>query len=305
MNRENLSLGIASLVIAFLLWYQVQPLFEPGRERELAVKLKLINRPEGMMAIPSVETVLVIASGTRDQLDRLEMDSVEAVVDLRGAEPGDRIYPVEVSAPNGSNLNFSARTPSVRVSVERLIQKARRVNVVTTGIPPAGLEYNGATTFPETVLLVGPRSYLDMVDRVQVTFDLPRLKPGLTHQLDVQILDKEGRAVPLVNSQPGQVTVNPAVAASAVERQVLVKAVLQGEPASGYSLRDYVVTPQTMVLTGKSEAVGKLTEVVLTPVSIQGLRSTKEFRVKPVLPEGVVAEPSEVLVRVEIGKRSG
>ena len=90
-----------------------------------------------------------------------------------------------------------------------------------------------------------------------------------------------------------------------MERQVLVKAVLQGEPASGYSLRDYVVTPQTMVLTGKSEAVGKLTEVVLTPVSIQGLRSTKEFRVKPVLPEGVVAEPSEVLVRVEIGKRSG
>ena len=117
MNRENLSLGIASLVIAFLLWYQVQPLFEPGRERELAVKLKLINRPEGMMAIPSVETVLVIASGTRDQLDRLEMDSVEAIVDLQDAEPGDRIYPVEIQAPNGSNLMFSARTPLVRVAV--------------------------------------------------------------------------------------------------------------------------------------------------------------------------------------------
>lgn len=303
MKREDVLLGVASIFIAVLMWFQVQPLFEPGREREFNVIVRLENRPAELYAFPEMESVTVVASGTLQALNRLETSRVEAVVDLAKLKEGSQRVPISIRAPADAQLEFRTLKPAVLVRAEKVESAEREVKIVTTGTPIEGLRFEGASTQPERVVLSGPVSMLSRVAQVQVTLDLPAARPGTTVSRALEILDKEGQPVPAVTAEPGKVTVSPAVVAAPASRDVPVIVEWSGSAAPGFQLGEITVIPQRIPLNGPSEIVSQLTAIRTEALAISALRESRTFEVKLVIPEGTTSDQSTVTVRVQVVKR--
>lgn len=303
MKAENLLLGVASIIVAVLFWLQVQPLFEPGREREFAVPLRLENRPDTLVALPAAESVLVVASGTLTDLDRLDTSSVEAVVDLSRGKPGMRAFAVQVRGPMNRGIEIRPRQNKIQVTLETVKSKTLAVKVTTTDAPEGALVYQGGRVMPESVEVSGPASTLDAVTTAKVTFDLRKLKPGGTYSLPVELLDESGGAVPLMVADPPNVTLAPSVKSADIERNVPVNIEWKGQLPFGHTLQSIEITPPIVRLTGSSENIAKVAAVATEPVDLQRLKSERSMELNLVLPSGVGSETKTVQVKVTVRVR--
>lgn len=303
MNRENVLLAIASLFIAVLMWLQVQPLYEPGREREFAVPITFENKPETLVAFPAIESVIVVASGTLADLDQLDTNTVQAVVDLSTAQAGDRNFLVQVRAPANSRLEFRPRDPRARVALEPVVTRTLPVEVTTANAPLGGLAFTSASTQPAEVRVTGPKSYMERVATARVTIDLAAVRPGLTFSIPVQVLDQEAKPVPLAVAEPTEVIVAPAVAAAAVEREVPVIADVTGTPASGYRVVSVTVSPNSIKLTGPTDQLAGVTSLRVPSIDVSQANESVTRTLRPNLPPGTSTETPIVTVTVTIRRQ--
>jgi YbbR domain-containing protein len=304
LKLDSLITFLASLAIAIVLWLVVQPTYEENKEREVQVKLELRNLAADMAVIQQPESVTVTASGTTSDLDRLDSDEITAFIDFGGAVEGTAEYTVLITDLPASNLEFKVNRPRLSLVTEKISTGTRSVVVEESGVPPEVFVYDGSTVFPGDVQVHGPDSYLAMVDKVRVLFDISQIQPNKSYVLEVELLDAAGRPVPLVEAEPASVTVSPAVMAAPQQARVLVRQVLDGQPAIGYEVVRLAVEPTQLLLTGSSRAIGGLgTAIDTEPVSIEGLKTTKQFKVKALIPDGLEAEDSaEVTVTVHIAR---
>ncbi|MCB0826555.1 MAG: hypothetical protein KDC26_10225 [Armatimonadetes bacterium] len=302
MKKENIFFAIASVVVAVLLWLQVQPMYEPGREREFAVPLKVQNLSQDLIVIDREESVLLVASGTSAELDKLDTTQVEAFVDLETAREGSNDIQIKVQAPANIDVNVRARKPVSTVALETVIREKRKVSVQGKGAADPDLLYNGATTLPDEVELIGPVSYVEKVKELVVTLDLAKISPGVTENLPVQVLDEEGRPVPYMRTEPANVTVRPSVAPAQQERIVPINVQWKGSPAFGYRVSKVEVEPSQIVLKGNSADLAGLIAIRTSPVDLSGLKRSEERTVALIIANGVSSEINSVLVKITIAK---
>lgn len=302
MKRENIFFAIASVVVAILLWLQVQPMYEPGREREFAVPLKVQNLSEDLIVIEREESVLLVASGTTAELDKLDTAQVEAFVDLATAREGSNNVQVKVQSPANIDINVRARKPISTVALEAVIRVQKEVSVQGRGSADPDLLFNGATTLPDEVELIGPASYIEKVKELIVTLDLAKISPGVTESLPVQVLDHEGRPVPYMRTEPANVTVRPSVAPAQQERIVPINVQWKGSVAFGYRVEKIEVSPSQIVLKGNSTDLAGLIAIRTNPVDLSGLKRSEERTVALIIADGVSSEINSVLVKITVVK---
>ncbi len=300
MKRDEIALAFASVFIAFLLWFQTQPLFEPGQQLEFAVPLEYRGlNPQNLVAISSPEPIMVIASGTRNDLDKLNTDTVVAFVDLSDAKAGTKNFVVQLTgAINGVTLD--SRVKGIAVSIEDLVRKEVSVEISTTGVAPNALLYVTAETDPEKVTVFGPKSYFEKFRQARVTLDLAILRSGMTEDLPVEALDADGKPVPLMRTEPATVTVVPKIQAAAVSKRLFVNPSFTGSLPVGYRLDEAVLEPNQVLLTGPGEALSMVGSLDTEPISLSGLTSSTEKRVKLKIPQGATSNVVDVLLKLKI-----
>lgn len=303
MKREDIPLLVASLVIAIALWFQVQPLYEPGREREYIVPLKIEGKPDGLAVFPAADSVTLIASGTLTDLDKLDAGKVTAYLDLSTIKPGESNQVVQVRIPGDSNLEFRPKSRTVKVSCEQILRTQRDIEVVTTGTPPAGYDLASTAAYPKTVELFGPASYVKQVKSLKATVDLSRLKPGQSASVPVALLDEKGDPVPSTYTNPANVTVAASFTASRATREVPVIVDWTGKVAAKVLIQEITVVPDKVEISGKSEDVSAINTVDTVPLVVDGLSGDKTFTLKLIAPPGVTLKTTEVLVNVKVKRR--
>ena len=302
MKRENVLIAIGSLILSLLLWLQLQPLFDPDKEREFQVPLEIEGLPETLMVTNGPVAVTLVASGTTSDLDRLTAQSVRAYIDLRRVEPGNNTVLVQVSAPITSNITLRARTVRLNINVERVEETRQQVQFETTGVPPAEYLFDGASILPESVVVRGPASLIPRVKMVRVLLDLSRIRPSGTYPLPVEILDETGKPVPWMTCEPVNVSVSPAVAPAPAARSVLITPTWTGQPSFGYEVVSYEIRPMQAKLKGESRDLSSITTIATEPISLEGATADLNLRVKLKVPEGVSPDVREVRVVVKIAK---
>ncbi len=303
--KGNILYTIGSILVALILWMVVQPLSEPGREREFEVPLTYRALPDNLMVMSLPDKVTLIAEGTATHLDRLDTSSVKAYVDLGGATPGERRYPVKTMGPLGSGVTLSLRTPRALATIERLRQVEFPVELQYSGAPPSGYEVAASSIMPERVTVSVPESLAPNVKKVRALLDLSRVRPGGAYEVKVEVLGQESRPVPLSTTSPSAVTVSPAVTAAAVTKRAIVVPNWEGEPAYGYRVRGYTIAPVQVEVQGQSALLANLTTIETQPISIEGLRGSRVFRVGLDVPRGVrIHGSSNVTASVRIAKGS-
>lgn len=164
---RNLGLKFLSTCIAAMLWLVIAG--ERVVERVLRAPVEFQNLPNGLELVGNLpDTVEVRLRGSSGALSRMGAGDLAAVLDLRTARPGRRLFhlaPSQVTVPYGidvvqvgpSTLTMEFEAAGVRtVSVEPDIE----------GRPAPGFEVTSVTSDPATVEVAGPESALKRLHAV-------------------------------------------------------------------------------------------------------------------------------------------
>jgi hypothetical protein len=120
------------------------------------------------MVKPDIFFVRVRLEGPRDQLDSLRASDVTVVADMTDVEPGIRSISLKLDRSRlPLNIKAEEIAPStIRVAVERVIEKEVSVLPQFEGEPPTGYEVIGWQISPNTVRIQGAESDVRNVSEV-------------------------------------------------------------------------------------------------------------------------------------------
>ncbi len=156
---RHFGLKLFSVAMALFLWLVVAG--EETVERGMRVPLELQQFPAGLeLQNEPPSTVDVRVRGQSGTLSRLSAGDIVAVLDLRGAQPGQRLFhvtPEQVRAPFGVEV-VQVTPATVAIVFERSASKLVPVVPAIEGKPALGYTVGKVTADPDKVEIVGPES---------------------------------------------------------------------------------------------------------------------------------------------------
>ena len=162
LRIRHVGLKIVSLVLATLLWLVVSG--EQTVERALRVPLEFTNLPSQLEFVGEpLTTVDVRVRGSSGTLSRIAAGELSAVLDVRTARAGDRLFHLtaeDVRAPFGVEV-VQVTPTSVSLKFEESVSKTVVVSARIEGEPASGFTVDGVTVEPSSIAIVGPASALD------------------------------------------------------------------------------------------------------------------------------------------------
>ena len=156
---RHFGLKVISLALATLLWLLVAGQREA--ERSLRVPLEYRNVPDQIELLGEPASLVdVRLRGTSGALAQLRGTDLVAVIDLRGARPGRRLFhllPGDVVVPTGVKV-LQVSPPTLSLTFEATASRTVPVIPDIDDEPAPGFEVTRVTSDPATVDVAGPAS---------------------------------------------------------------------------------------------------------------------------------------------------
>ncbi len=195
-----------SVALALLLWLVVSG--EETVERGLRIPLELQQLPAGLEVTGDIQqTVDVRVHGASGTLSRVAQGDVVAVLDLRAAREGRRLFPLtpdQVRVPFGVEV-VQVSPSAVAMAFERSASRWVPVVPAVDGHPAAGYVIGAKTADPKTVEVVGPESVVKSVTEVLTEpVSVAGARDRVTETVTIGVLDPSLR---LKNARSATVTV--------------------------------------------------------------------------------------------------
>jgi YbbR domain-containing protein len=285
-----------SIALAALLWLIVAG--EQIVERALRIPLEFTNMPPLLEPVGEPPTVVdVRVRGSSGRLSRIASGELVAVVDLRGAKPGQRLFHVsatDVRAPFGVEV-VQVGPSSLYMTFEQSATKSVPVVPVVEGDPAAGYEVATRTAEPATVEVVGPQSAVAALSTaITEPLSIAGASAPVAEMVSVGVSDSSVR---LKTAAPVRVTVNI--------RPAQLQWAVQGVPVRAVNGTGRITLSPAAVtvhLRGPREAMGADARSFDASVDVNGLKpGDYALPVRIVLPPRIgwtSVEPSEVRVRI-------
>jgi YbbR domain-containing protein len=301
---RHLGLKVLSLVLAVLLWMVVSG--EETVERGLRVPLELLQVPAGLELTGEVPaTVDVRVRGASGTLSRVSTGDVVAVLDLRSARSGRRLFPL---TPDQVRVPFGVEVVQVQPSALAMAfesSASRQVPVVPAvdGRPAPGYVVGLMTADPKTVEVIGPET---AVRRVTEALTEPVSVSGARdHVRQSVILGLIDPSLRLKNARAAMVTVQ--IVPAPLERSLRGRPVhLRNVP--GTLEAQAIPSAVDLTLRGSREALARVeADDIVAYVDLAGLGPGQYSLTVHAdsSPEAGVTriEPSSVQVQIISGKR--
>ena len=158
---RNIGLKFFSICIASLLWLVVAG--DRIVERAIRVPVEYQNLPEGLEIVGDpLESVDVRLRGSSGTLGRLTQEATAAVIDLRNARPGRRLFHLtaaQVNVPYGVEV-VQVAPATLSIEFENSAVRILQVRPSVEGRPAPGHEVISIKSDPATVEVIGPESSL-------------------------------------------------------------------------------------------------------------------------------------------------
>ena len=294
--RHHLGLKFISIVLAGLLWLLVSG--EQIVERALRIPLEFTNLPPQLEVVGEPPTVVdVRVRGSSGALSRIAAGELVAVVDMRAARTGRRLFHLtgaDVRTPFGIEV-VQVNPSSVSMTFELSSSKVVPVVPAVEGDPAAGYVVGTVTAEPSTVEVIGPVSALSgLTEAITEPVSVSGASQPVNESVTIGVQDSSVR---LRNAQTARVSVSISPAP--------VEWVLTEVPVSARNATGVVqITPRTVTVEvrGPRELATSDISAFEAYVDAAGLRPGQLLLpVRIVAPSrvGVVRiEPAQVRVRV-------
>lgn len=302
---RHFGLKLLSLALALLLWMVVAG--EETVERGLRIPLELQQVPPGLELTGDVATnVDVRVRGSSGTLSRLSAGDVVAVLDLRTAREGRRLFPLtpdQMRVPFGVEV-VQITPPAIGMAFERSASRQVPVVPAVEGRPAAGFVVGAKSADPKTVEVVGPESVVKSV--AEVLTEPVAVAGAREHVTQTVVLGLLDPSLRLKNVRSAKVTVQ--IVPAPLERVLRARPVhLRG---LGPTLEAQAI-PATVdiALRGPRESLNRIqADAVVLYIDLAGLGigqySGLDVHAESPPDIGVTRiEPSSVQVKVSSGKQ--
>ena len=299
---RNVGLKFLSICIAALLWLVVAG--DRVVERALRVPIEFQNLPQGLEIVGDpLESVDVRLRGSSGTLGRIAPGDTAAVIDLRSARPGRRLFHItssQIKVPYGLDV-VQVAPATLPIAFENSAIRVVQVKPSVEGRPAPGYEVGNIVTDPATVEVVGPESALRGLDEAMTE---PVSVADATRPIrEVVTVGVADPSIRLRSPQTASVTVQ--IVPGAASRTLAPVSVEVRNIENGLRAR-VVPASVALQLRGTDEALRALTPASLPAfVDAAGLTSGErdlEVQVRG-LPGVTLAAVSPRTVRVRLGTR--
>lgn len=301
---RHFALKVWSLALAVMLWVIVAG--EETVERGLRVPLELQQFPAGLeLQTDAPSLVDVRVRGASGELSRLGPGDIVAVLDLRGARAGRRLYqvtPEQVRVPFGVQVT-QVTPPGIALVFEPSTAKQVPVAPTVEGNAAPGFVVGKITVDPKTVEAIGPASAVQRVaEALTESIEITGAETDVVSRVSIGFADPSVR---LRTPRPALVTVQ--IIPGPVERD------LDAQPVHldnlGRELTAQVLpSAVTLVLRGSRAGVNRASSTdVRVSVDVGGLgvgEYSLPVRATTTSQDAGVARvnPATVQVRIARGK---
>jgi len=161
---RNLPFKLVSLAIAILLWWAVgrdQPIEIP-----MTVPLEFQNAPANLDINSDYPfQTRVTLRGPQRLLQQLNPSQVHAIIDLQGAQPGERTFDLsrrDIHTPRGVQV-VQLVPAQFHISFDRSVKRSVPVQARVVGTLLSGYGITEVTTDPATVTIMGPERRVNAI----------------------------------------------------------------------------------------------------------------------------------------------
>ncbi len=240
---ENTRLKVLALLITGVLWLSVAS--RPVSQVTLngAIEFNLPEAPPLTVSKYDTLTARVYLEGPREALDTLRAGQLTVTADMTAVDPGVRVIPLKVEAGrNGlpANVRVEKIEPrSIRVTVERVIEREVPITPRWEGEPPPGYQVVDWYIVPPTVKIGGAESQMREV--TQVSTETVRLTEKSGTFSDQVAIDIGSPNLSLSEDGPRKVMLTVNIAEVRKERVIDdVPVALFGAPARARAIPRFV-----------------------------------------------------------------
>jgi YbbR domain-containing protein len=293
---RHLGLKLLAIVLAALVWVLVSG--EQTVERALRIPLEFTNLPADLELVGGLPNVVdVRVRGSSGALNRIAPGELVAVLDVRSARPGQRLFHVtgaDVRAPFGTSV-VQVTPSNLYMMFEHSASKVVPVIPALEGEPADGYVVGAAVAEPATVQVVGPES---AVTRLTNATTEPVSVVGATANISESVMI--GLPDPAVRlAKPVSAQVKVSVAAAPAEWAIAGIKVHAGEGKQSIEVSPSEVT---VFVRGPRETRGVRAEDFKASIDTEGLQpGLFQLPVQVTPPDriGVIKlEPPAVRVRI-------
>jgi len=288
--RSNLTSLTLALLVGLTVWIVASQEQNPVQEDELpsAVAITVKGLEPGLLITndyPQATSLRLRAQ--RDIWLSLSPEDVLVTADLTGLGPGQHQVPLAIHIVTQAGL-VSANPSNIQINLEEGRQREFPVHTSTTGQLAICYSHDDPVSDPGRVIIRGPRSAVELVNKVQAVVSLDGLKESLSTKVPLVAVDADGNTVSQVTIEPAEAQVNvPVDAQDAGCRDIAIVVNKSGQPATGYSVTGVTVTPAVITVRGDPGIVSTMQPYVYTqPVNLTGLTDSLFTEVTLDLPAG-------------------
>jgi YbbR domain-containing protein len=309
---RNFLRQLPTLLFAFILavavWALAVTANDPSVQKDYPgnVSVEVIGQDPGMVMTSTLPASVAVTLRAPNSIWSSLIDEkapVRALMDLSGLGEGDHTVPIQIEVGIKPVEIISYNPRSVDISLEPLMTSQFEINVVTSSNPAIGYQAGVPELDQNSATVSGAKSVVSNVTEVRATINLQQATSDINQQVTLQAYDQFGQVVNGVTITPEKVIVTDSIAQQGGFRNVVVKLITAGQPATGYQLTSISVNPPTVtVYSTDPKLVETLPGYVNTDsVNLAGLKDDLNQQISLVLPEGitVVGDPS-VNVQVSI-----
>ena len=295
----HLGLKLLSIALAVMLWMVVSG--EEMVERGLRVPLELQQFPAGLeLRDDAPSTVDVRIRGASGALSRVSPGDIVAVLDLRGARAGRRLFHLtaeQVRAPFGVEV-VQLTPPTVAMVFEASATRQVKVAPDIEGKPAPGYVVGKFASDPAVVDVIGPESAVRRItEAITEPVSVADARERVTQSVTIGFLDPSVRL-----KSPGSATVVVEVVPAPLERTFHGRPMHLRNLATNLS-GEAVPSVVDVTLRGSREGLGRVdADGVSAYVDLAGLGAgqyTLPVRADASRDTGVTrTEPAMVQVRI-------
>ena len=301
--RHNLPAKILALLGAVILWFFVMNDQNPSVNSTFTVPVYTINGPDGYTVKLKPRDVTVKIKAPRASFTAAKPEDFKAYVDLEEAVEGTNNLRVRTVVPQGFEV-VDISDETIEVTMEALIEKQLSVNVQITGNTGAHSALEKIVPEKESIKVTGPRSNVARVSHVVGYLNLANNTADFTMKVKLNPVDMDGNIVDGVTLSFKEMDVTAKILSGVDKKIVSIKPVYSGVPEQNYMVAMTSAQPDRVEITGKTEVLEKLSEILTDTIAVDGANADIVKDVNLVLPDGIISPSQKVKVKIQIKKRN-
>ena len=306
LKKYNILTWVLSLFIAVLIWFFVVSQLNPdmdARFKNIDVQITDIEQltANGLAIVSGGnETADVKVRGKRDKIVLLEADSFKISASVASITvPGTYNLSYNIEVPD---VSIVAKTPSqISVVIDHISSKTVPASIKFNGKLPDGFVMHDYTLSPDAVIVKGPSSHLDQIDRVVVNFDLSDVRKSQQKTMSYSFLNKQGSVLEV----DGITVDTPAILVDTHIMQTKTVPLTVDVISEGMFAENIIgvkVNPQTIQVMGDPDVIGPLNKISVASINLRTAvlshQQTLDFAFT--LPDGLMTDDNIDTVSVSL-----